>query len=482
MARMRGLPNSVEAEQAVLGSMLLSPEAIEVVVSSGLKACDFYREPHRIYYEAMLALRERGVAVDFTTLYVEVTQRRSGSTESAADDRVALSMLVDPMWITVNTADCVRVVQRLAARRSIIQLGMDVAEVGYGEDDPAGAMARLRAGLESAARQENGGRQPLRMLETFTGEELARMNIPDPVCIIDGLLWEGLNLLVGAPKVGKSWLAYQLCVSVMLGARALGHFAVHQCEVLYLALEDGQIRLKKRGERLAEADLGYVPQEAAGLHFRTEWPAVGRGGVEALAAWLDRHPAVRLVAIDTFAKLRPPSATGGRGNAYQEDYDALAPLQRLGMERHVALLLLHHTRKAAATDVFEEVSGTHGVTGSADATLVVKRPRREELGSLDVTGRDIEEAKHALRFSDRIWYYAGNAEDLAVTAERRAILELLADAPNPMAPAEIARELKKERSTVAHLLAKMRDQGLVVQVTPGIYAHASVAASSSPPV
>ena len=82
-------------------------------------------------------------------------------------------------------------------------------------------------------------------LSTINAEELLSFPLPPIRFIIDGLLPQGLHILAGAPKIGKSWLALTLCLCVAKG-EPLWSFAAQQCSVLYLCLEDSYQRIRCR--------------------------------------------------------------------------------------------------------------------------------------------------------------------------------------------------------------------------------------------
>lgn len=88
-------------------------------------------------------------------------------------------------------------------------------------------------------------------LKTYTMQELYEHPLEPMACLVDGLLAPGLYILGGSPKVGKSWMALQLCLAVCGGGAFLG-CATRKSEVLYLALEDGPQRLHSRALRLAD--------------------------------------------------------------------------------------------------------------------------------------------------------------------------------------------------------------------------------------
>jgi AAA domain len=198
------------------------------------------------------------------------------------------------------------------------------------------------------------GRRNGRIPETVTATDLMAAELPPVRWVVPGVLPEGVTLLAGKPKLGKSWLVLGMCLAVAIGGVALGTRHVEQGEVLYLALEDNRRRLQKRlGKMLG----GPAPR---GLEMATTWPRLNEGGVEALGAWLLEHPEARLIAVDTLAKTRPLA----RGqNVYQEDYAALEELLPLAAEHGVAVVVVHHTRKMAAADPLDEISGSTGLTG-----------------------------------------------------------------------------------------------------------------------
>ena len=216
-----------------------------------------------------------------------------------------------------------------------------------------------------------------------------RADFPEPRWAVPGLVAEGFNLLVGSPKLGKSWLCLGLAVAVASGGRALGRIPVDQGPVLYAALEDNARRLQNRLLKVLGDD--PVPDD---LHITTSLPRLPDLSAH-LDGWLDAHPDARLVIVDVLRKVRPLG--DGRGNAYNEDYDSVGHLKALADRYGVAVIAVHHSRKMADdSDVFNEVSGSTGLTGAADAVLFAKRSRNTAEAVLHVTGRDINEQEHAL--------------------------------------------------------------------------------------
>jgi len=289
---------------------------------------------------------------------------------------------------------------------------------------------------------------------TITASALMRKTFPERRMVVPGVLCEGATIVGGAPKVGKSWLLLDVAIAVANGTLALGTQRVEQGEVLYLALEDGIRRVQARMNiLLGEAE---APE---GLEFAYRWPTIDKGGLEALGNWLNAHPRARLVVVDTLKRVRPRI----RANSpmYDADYDAISPLNDLAHEHAIAIALAHHTRKAESEDPLDLLSGTLGLSGAADAALVLKRARMNVDGTLTLMSRDGEDKELALKWDAPRWQLLGNATEYKLSVERRAILDVIKASPGPLTPKDIAERTGKNQSTVRTLLWKMSEAGVI---------------------
>ena len=299
---------------------------------------------------------------------------------------------------------------------------------------------------------------------TFTAADLMKEDLPPVHWAVPGILPEGLSLLAGKPKLGKSWLALGLAVAKASGGVALGKIPVDWGEVLYLALEDNRRRLQNRLGKVLDGNA--APED---LHIATEWARVDEGGADDLDDWLAMHPDAGLVVVDILKVVRP-SVSGNRG-IYDADYEALQSMRRLAGTHGVPILVVHHTRKMAAVDPVDEVSGSTGLSGGADGIMVLKRDRGKAEAYLHVTGREIEnETELALRWDASLasWTLAGNADEYRLSQERRSLIEALG-AGGGMSPKELAEILDKSVGSVKVLLGEMVKAGQVSNPTYGKY-------------
>jgi hypothetical protein len=301
---------------------------------------------------------------------------------------------------------------------------------------------------------------------TVSAQDLLAEELPEVEWAVKGVLPEGLTILAGKPKMGKSWLALGLCVAVAAGGRALGKIPAERSGALYLGLEDNKRRLQRRLKKiLAGRD---APE---GLEVQWEWRRLDDGGVEQLDKWLEERPQTRIIVIDTLKKIRPRE--GASRSMYDIDYESLEPLVKLAADSGVAILVVHHLRKLEAGDPLDMISGSTGLTEGVDGALVLKRDRGKQDATLVIDGRDIEEPSElALRWDAEIaaWALMGDAEEYRISEERQVIIELLKRvAPDLMSPKDVSQSLNLPHGSVRVIMPEMFNEGLIARPRMGMY-------------
>jgi hypothetical protein len=267
-------------------------------------------------------------------------------------------------------------------------------------------------------------------------------------------------------------------MAVPSGGMALGSYRAGTGTCLYLALEDGPRRTQGRLKKVIGLWGGKVP---AGLYFAHECKKAGGGGLGAIRVWLEEHRDCRLVVIDTLARMRDRRM--GQTEVYGADYEDIAQLQRIALDYGLTVLVIHHTRKgrgeAPNGDQLETVSGTLGLTGAADAVLVLRRKRHEKTATLFVTGRDIEERELELKWAPEFCHWEAQAEptgpDASLTPDRRAIRQAIRDAGHALGIPDVLLALRKAGLTkdydaAAQLLSRMEREGFLKKEGRGRYA------------
>ena len=133
-------------------------------------------------------------------------------------------------------------------------------------------------------------------LQTIDADTLQSTAYEPVSFVVDDLLPQGLHLLAGAPKIGKSWLALWLAVTVAKGEAVWG-MGVKQGTTLYLCLEDSFQRIQSRLFDLTE-------DAPPTLHFAVMSQQLHNGLVEQIEQFLKEHPQTRLIVIDTLQRIR----------------------------------------------------------------------------------------------------------------------------------------------------------------------------------
>ena len=206
-------------------------------------------------------------------------------------------------------------------------------------------------------------------LHTISMTELYQTAYQSRPPIIDGLLYAGTYILAGVPKIGKSFLVAQIAYHVSTG-KALWSYEVHP----------GTVRIQSRMFMM------YGVNDTDRLHFTTAAGKIGNGLDEQLENFVRKHPDTRLIIIDTMQKIRE---VGGEAYSYASDYEIIGKLKEFADKHCICILTVHHTRKQPAGDSFEMISGTTGLLGCADGSLLMQKKKRTALeATIDVVGRD----------------------------------------------------------------------------------------------
>jgi hypothetical protein len=314
--------------------------------------------------------------------------------------------------------------------------------------------------------------------EDDLGEELKKVGMPadeldatvfePPNCVVPGYVVEGLTLLAGKPKIGKSWMMLHVGIAVACGSFTLEDIQCVKGDVLYAALEDNKRRLQRRLRKLLN---GRPAPKRLRILSAGEMPRLSEGGTALIRAWIEQVPEPKLVVIDVLAKVRDPRRKDL--GLYDSDYAAMEELKKIADEYGIAIVVIHHLRKMDADDPLDQVSGTTGLSGSADTVLVLNRTRSGTT-TLHGRGRDIEDLEKAVQFDEStcVWTVLGGAASVRYTGERAAILTALREAGGPISLADIAAASSMKANNARQLLLKLVRDGVVQRVGHGKYALA----------
>ena len=292
----------------------------------------------------------------------------------------------------------------------------------------------------------------MKKLDTIDADTLLGIPYEPLSFVVEDLLPQGLHLLAGAPKIGKSWLALWLCLRVAQG-QPLWDFATHPCEVLYFCLEDSFQRIQSRLLDLTE-------DAPPTLHFAVMAEQLRSGLVDQIGQFLREHPATGLVVIDTLQRIR---SAGSEANPYASDYRDIGVLKALADRHRIAVLLVHHLRKLNDDDPMNMISGTTGLSGATDSNFVLRKSkRRENAATLYCTGRDIPYRELSLEFDREAHIWNLLSDDCDQTDQSGGRIPFLLSA--------LLRD-QSEICAPAKVLLEKIDPGGVEGLTPNSLSH-----------
>ena len=226
----------------------------------------------------------------------------------------------------------------------------------------------------------------MKELKIYSSEYIMNTPMKPIEYCVDGLISQGLFILAGAPKVGKSWLALDMCLSIAKREKVLGK-ATSCGHAVYLSLEDSLIRLQNRLYELTD-------DPSDNLHFAIMAESISNGLPEQIEYCRKRFDDLKIVFIDTLQMVRNESES-----SYGSDYKELSVLKALADKLGIAIVLVHHTRKCADSDPFNMISGSTGLSGCVDGSMVlIESKRGSRTAKLHCVGRDIENAEINLQF------------------------------------------------------------------------------------
>ncbi len=311
------IPSDVDAEEAVLGSILIDPERTMPLLAGFLEPSDFYREKNAWLYEACLQIHGRLQAVTTVTIANEL--QKSDRLE-AVGGVAYLSQLVASCPTSVFAEDHARLVRTAAFSRRLISAGGEIARIGWENGDPDAALGKAQEQLLALAGLVGGsGLKSLREVALEHSEEIeawaehperlpgVSTSYPDLDAAIGGFEAGRLYVLAARPSMGKSQLALMLAVNIASQGQGVVVFTLEMSELAVLfRMVLAKSRLNRYAVRLGEAGEGWQQDFYNALGELTELPiwidessAITTGSMRSRVALLRaRKPDLGLVIVD----------------------------------------------------------------------------------------------------------------------------------------------------------------------------------------
>ncbi len=458
-------PNAVEAEECVIGSALMDPEALERVARI-LSPADFFIVRNGWVFEAMLAIQARGDGVDFVTVVREMAAR--GQLDEIGGPS-QISHLINVVPTAMHADGYARIVKRLSVRRGLLAIMSDGAQIAYDEaEDEIAALSEIGARMTALkyaaiARLSN-------QAGFLSSDDVLHGEWPEPVWIIPDLLTAGLGFIHGKPKRGKSWLMMQIACAKATGGRVFNR-VIERGPVLYLALEDNARRLQYRQKKQLwprGTEVTFVLAE----QFAKEFGNLAEGGADRIAYLIDQY-GYQLIVVDTFNRAIGQYLKASEANDAGTITRTLSGLQQYAVEKNACVAIIDHQSKASKNDggdSIDDVFGSIAKSGVSDWMWGFYREQGSRAATLNISGRDVEEQVLLLNWNAEmgIWNFEGNGSGIRMTNRRQEILDALARQKNHRALLQtIADCTQQPKSHTSERLKELVEAGLVRKIEEG---------------
>jgi len=415
MAIERLPPQNIEAEQSVLGSLLIDPDAVTRVAAI-LKASDFYRESHKLIYQAISNLHERDEAADFITVSDELI--RQGQLEEVGGASY-LTYLINAVPTSIHAEYYAHIVQRTSTLRRLIEAASQIGNLAYEEaDDVEDVLDRAEQILFGvSARRIARDLIPLRQLlgdyferiEYLSQHQGELIGVPSGFADLDKLLGgfqrSDLVILAGRPSMGKTSLA------LSMGLNAAKKY--HQ----NIAIFSLEMSCEQLVQRFVSAETGIDSQRLRlGLVADHEWPKFiqATGLLSELNIFIDDTPAVSVLEMRTKARrlasehaldliivdyLQLMRGSGRAENRVQEVSDISRGLKALARELNIPVLALSQLSRAVESrqdkrPLLSDLRESGSIEQDADVVMFVYREDMYDENTDKKNIAEINIAKH----------------------------------------------------------------------------------------
>ena len=409
-------PHNLQAEESVLGALLLSRDAIGVVSEQGLQPSDFYRPAHQHVFDAIRALYSSGAPVDTVTVADEL--RRAGLLDEIGGTG-ALHELQNATPAISSAAHYAKIVQDTAMLRRLIYVAGDIAEIAYGEpDDVTKALDEAETKVFQVAEQRvtDSTRQLEELLseamdrlqetfdrgDTITGAATGYHDLDE---LLSGLQQSALYIVGARPAMGKT----------AFGLGMATHIAQHsQKPVLVFSLEMGHAELTQRilssearvdstrirTGRLAEADWAKIGKAIGRLEvplFLDDNPRVTVMEIRAKARRIKaRYGGLALIVIDY---LQLMSGGGNPENRQLEVSEISRSLKILARELEVPIVALSQLSRNLESrsdkrPMLSDLRESGSLEQDADVVMFLYRDEVYNAESPDKGSAEVIVAKH----------------------------------------------------------------------------------------
>ena len=392
------LPHDLEAEEAVVGSLLIDGDSI-VRIASLIKPEDFYRERNQLCYAACRSLFERNEAIDQVTLARELS--RTNQLESAGG-MAYLSHLISVTPTSAHSEHYAQLVARTSTMRTLIDAASRISVIGY--DDTAAVEATLQQAEDilfgvRSGQPQRGGFMPLRQIYDQYLED--RAAISDPLLVSDTPMLTGYNdldellgglqrsdmVVLGArPSMGKSALAINVAINTAQAGAKVGVFSLEmsreQLALRILAADAGIDSHRLRRSLVTEADEQRITDSIGRLSelpmYIDDTPFQGLVEMRSNARRLSLEHGLDLLLVDYLQLIEGRSSRGGGDNRVQEVSEISRSLKGMARALNGCVLTCSQlsrgvTNRTSHRPMLSDLRDSGSIEQDADVVMFIHR-------------------------------------------------------------------------------------------------------------
>ncbi len=389
------LPHDLEAEEAVVGSLLIDGDSF-VRISSLIKPEDFYRERNQLCYAACRSLFERNEAIDQVTLARELS--RTNQLESAGG-MAYLSHLVSVTPTSAHSEHYAQLVARTSTMRTLIDAASRISVIGYDDTDDVDATLRQAEDILFGVRtgQPQRGFLPLRQIYDQYLEE--RAAVADPLLASDTPMLTGYNdldellggmqrsdmIVLGArPAMGKSTLAINVSINAAQDGATVGVFSLEMSrEQLALRILSADAQIASHRLRLGlftEADEQRITDSIGRLSelpmYIDDTPFQGMVEMRSKARRLSLEHGLDLLIVD-YLQLIEGRGKGG-DNRVQEVSEISRSLKGMARDLNICVLTCSQlsrgvTNRTSHRPMLSDLRDSGSIEQDADVVMFIHR-------------------------------------------------------------------------------------------------------------
>jgi hypothetical protein len=350
------IPHDISSEKALLGSLLIFPNAIDEVMEIITKA-DFYIYRHQVIFDAICHLREMKIPVDIITL---IGRLRAEGNLSEIGGEPYLLELENSCPSSTNYRSYSTLVKEAAINRRIVELATTIVQNAV-----SGISSTINVHFleDFLADSQNFIRLNRRIL--MTASELCSKDVPGLTWLADQwIVKSALNLIAGAPATGKTFITIDFALGLSLGGLAWGNFQLEKSRVLYHYLDGSLSGMHSRVKKMLA---GRNVESPENLFFDFSKLDLRSSSDITLLKKQIQQLKISVVVFDVFAKFIP----GADENSVSDIAPVMNSLREIANSLGTTFILLHHLNKGTGFDYGNRVRGSSEILGSVDTALIV---------------------------------------------------------------------------------------------------------------